>query len=43
MTANMKSILRLLPLLCIAATAAAEPPKNIVLIPVDDPSINHPN
>ena len=32
----MKSILRLLPLLCMAATAAAEPPKNIVLILADD-------
>jgi arylsulfatase A-like enzyme len=32
----MKSILRLFPLLIMAATAAAEPPKNIVLILADD-------
>ena len=32
----MKNILRLLPLLLVAATAAAEPPKNIVLILADD-------
>ena len=32
----MKSILQLLPLLCMAATAAAEAPKNIVLILADD-------
>ena len=35
-TNNMKSILRLLPLLLMAATAAAEPPRNLVLILADD-------
>ena len=32
----MKSILRLLPLLWVAAIAAAEPPKNVILILADD-------